>query len=129
MHNTQVINVRGALISWTLTLCYMGLIYYLSSKNNIKLPEFTIGFDKVLHTCAYMGLAFLSYISINKSGIKKYVFIAAFLFAGIYGISDEIHQSFVPGRDASLGDLVADFSGALIGCFGAKYGKRWIDFI
>ena len=32
-----------------------------------------------------------------------------------YGISDEIHQSFVPGRDASVGDLIADSVGAALG--------------
>jgi VanZ family protein len=117
------IDVRGAIIFWAITFCYMGLIFFVSSRNSINLPELTMGFDKVLHACAYMVLAFLSYISINKSGIKKYVFIAAFLFTSIYGITDEFHQSFVPGRDSSIGDLIADFSGALLGCLGANLLK------
>jgi VanZ family protein len=95
--------------------------------NNIDLPGLPKGSDKVLHAGAYMVLAFLSYISMNKSGVKKYIFITAFLFAGIYGITDEFHQSFVPGRDSSTGDLIADFSGAFIGCLGANFSKKWIN--
>lgn len=32
-----------------------------------------------------------------------------------YAVSDEWHQSFVPGRDPSLGDLAADTVGLLVG--------------
>jgi VanZ family protein len=121
---TRGIDVRGAVISWIITLCYMGSIFFISSKSNIDIPALTINFDKVLHACAYMVLAFLSYISLNKSGINKYAFIIALLFASIYGITDEFHQSFVPGRDSSIGDVIADFSGAMIGCIGATLGKH-----
>ncbi len=128
MQQRRGIDVRGAVVSWIITLCYMGLIFFLSSRNDIDIPGLMIGFDKVLHTSAYMVLAFLSYISISKSGIKKYIFITAFLFTSIYGITDEFHQSFVPGRDSSIGDLIADFSGALIGCICANFSKKWINF-
>ena len=33
----------------------------------------------------------------------------------VYGISDEFHQSFVPGRTAEFRDLIADFCGAAVG--------------
>lgn len=36
------------------------------------------------------------------------------LIAVFYGISDEIHQYFVPGRHCSLHDVFADTFGALI---------------
>ena len=32
--------------------------------------------------------------------------------ASLYGVSDEFHQSFVPGRQASVGDVAADAVGA-----------------
>ena len=34
--------------------------------------------------------------------------------ASLYGISDEFHQSFVPGRQASVGDVAADSGGAFL---------------
>ena len=33
----------------------------------------------------------------------------------LYGVSDEFHQTFVPGRDGGLPDFLADSVGALIG--------------
>ncbi len=38
------------------------------------------------------------------------------VFSGmVYGALDEWHQSFVPGRDPALGDVVADGLGVLVG--------------
>ena len=101
----------------------MGLIFYLSSRSNINVPMVIKGFDKVLHACAYMVLAFLLYLSIFKSGARKYVFIGALIFTIFYGITDEIHQYYVPGRDAAAGDIIADAIGAFIGCLVASRVK------
>jgi len=60
-------------------------------------------------------LALLLYFSFLKSGVKKYLLLISLVFAVIYGISDEVHQYFVPGRIASIGDVIADSFGALIG--------------
>ena len=39
----------------------------------------------------------------------------AVVIAGLYGLTDEFHQRFVPGRTADLLDLGADVAGALCG--------------
>jgi VanZ family protein len=39
----------------------------------------------------------------------------AIVFASIYGLSDEIHQAFVPSRIASGWDFLADFLGSIWG--------------
>ena len=48
------------------------------------------------------------------------------LIAGLYGVSDEVHQHFVPGRSASAWDALADVLGAGIVC-GMWYFKpsKW----
>ncbi len=127
MQELQDKNIRRAVIYWFLTFGYMGLIFYLSSINSIKLPRLDIGFDKVVHLIAYMPLAFLFFLAIHTSGGRKYVFLTAFLLAGLYGISDEIHQSFVPGRDASIGDVIADCLGGIIGCLAANFTKMKVN--
>ena len=33
----------------------------------------------------------------------------------LYGISDEYHQSFVPGREAGVADAIADTIGGFLG--------------
>jgi VanZ family protein len=114
------INIRTAVIFWFLTIGYMCVIFYLSSRA-LLLPELPTNLDKLIHMAIYVPLAFLSYLSLNRSGLSRYLVISAFLIAGIYGITDEIHQSFVPGRDASMGDAVADFMGALLGSYGAGH--------
>ncbi len=39
----------------------------------------------------------------------------ALVFSGCYSMSDELHQYFVPGRNASLSDCLIDTTGALLG--------------
>lgn len=75
--------------------------------------------DKVLHFCAYALLAFLT--TRNLIAEKPYwslakIKIIAIVFACLFGLSDEIHQAFVPSRSASAGDFLADCAGSIFGC-------------
>jgi VanZ family protein len=119
---SEKIDPRKAVIYWIITVGYMSLIFYLSSQN-FSLPKLPTNSDKVIHAFIYFPLAFLLYRSLRNCGINRYIFVLAVVLAGIYGLSDEFHQSFVPGRDASLGDAAADFAGALLGSFGASIFK------
>jgi VanZ family protein len=44
-------------------------------------------------------------------------FVATVIIATLYAISDEWHQSFVPSRSASVGDVAIDACGAICGAF------------
>ena len=48
----------------------------------------------------------------SNSGLAHWTVIAIGI---IYGVSDEWHQSFVPGRNPSAADLLADTIGVLMG--------------
>jgi len=76
--------------------------------------------DKVLHFGAYALLAFLSVRDLFAEkplwSITK-ITITAIAFSCLFGLSDEIHQAFVPSRDASIGDFFADCAGSISGCF------------
>lgn len=124
MNKVEKPNIWLAVFYWLLTIGYMGMIFYVSSRNNISLPDISKNIDKVLHTGAYMPLAYLLYKSIKSSGARKHVFLMAFLFAVIYGITDELHQSVVPGRDAAIGDILADTLGAFLGSLAANYTNK-----
>lgn len=94
----------------------MALIFWLSAQP--QLPGLTITWlDWLLkhigHFGAYAVLALLWWRIIVRSFRDRHV-AAALAFAGafLYAISDEMHQSFVPGRDASWLDLVIDVFGA-----------------
>jgi VanZ family protein len=119
MHTAKNTDTKKAVILWFITVGYMSLIFYLSSQN-YNLPKLPANSDKLIHACIYFPLAFLLYLSLRTCGIRKHILAVAFLLAGIYGITDELHQFFVPGRDASIGDAVANFTGALLGSIGAS---------
>jgi len=106
------------LLYWAVTLSYMGIIYYLSSISGHKLPHLMNGYDKIIHFLIYAVLSSLIYLSLNKAGMGgRSIIFLSFIFATIYGITDEIHQMYVPLRAASIGDVIADFFGAVAGSY------------
>ena len=75
-------------------------------------------FDKLLHFLAYavLGILFFRAYRTMKFGDRRVaVIILSILSAGLYGMSDEIHQYFVPFRDADWLDLAADIAGSVCG--------------
>jgi len=58
----------------------------------------------------------LSWAFVNSGMVRKLVF-RVFLVGLFYGMTDELHQNFVPERNASLLDVSADGFGCLIGAY------------
>jgi len=76
--------------------------------------------DKVLHFIAYAilgALFFRAYSSLQVSNNLKALMILSVLSSSLYGISDEIHQYFVPYRHFAYFDILADMLGSLFGVF------------
>ena len=96
-------------------LVMLGGIFYLSHQPSLNLvPPLFPNQDKVLHA----GMYFLLSISmiVNRDVCRGFHPLPVMFVSGvIYAVSDEIHQSFVPGRDCSAGDLIADIVGLAIG--------------
>lgn len=96
-------------------LLWMTLIFIGSS---IQKPDGEPGlgpWDKLAHLFAYGVLGLLIARAMYINGPRNWREIAVVtLLATLYGVSDEFHQSFVPGREASAGDLIADAAGALL---------------
>ncbi|MCX6164185.1 MAG: VanZ family protein, partial [Ignavibacteriae bacterium] len=67
--------------------------------------------DKIIHFGIYFVLFFAFYYSFNNQTkyllLKKYSLFAALIFTSIYGVSDELHQYFVPGRSCEFFDWLA----------------------
>jgi VanZ family protein len=96
----------------------MGMIFYLSHQPGdfVHLPPLA-GLDKFLHVIAYGTLAgtFLYGLQpFTRSSKYSVIGSVAVTFCIVYGISDEFHQSFIPGRFASFWDVLADGFGALL---------------
>lgn len=106
-----------ALILWLPPVAYMALIFYMSSRPAPEglLPEIW-NIDKVIHFIEYGILGILWFRALKTSGANiGRIAIAAFAITFLYGLSDEIHQYFVPERDASVFDAVADGLGGWMG--------------
>ena len=89
-------------------------------------------YDKLMHFILYTGFGIVLYLTMHFSGnpiLRKYAVILVLLIGVLYAISDEIHQSYVPGRSASKADLIADTAGlvfSLIMMPGLIYIKKRI---
>ncbi len=101
---------------WLPAIIWAGFIFFLSSRQFSGLPLFP-GADKIIHVCIYMVLGYFIARALTKGhDVKKYqAIIIATLLAGVYGLSDEFHQSFVPGRSVEILDMLSDFLGGLLG--------------
>ena len=106
---------------WGPVCAYATFIFYMSSLSHPEesLPGFVFNLsDKVVHGIEYALLGMLCYRALRGGSVvswRQHAIPIAILLASLYGASDEIHQSFVPFRDSSWLDWVADTIGAAIG--------------
>ncbi|MFA5983163.1 MAG: VanZ family protein [Methylococcaceae bacterium] len=113
------------------TLGWLLLIYTESSQPPPKIFGEIPGLDKVAHFVAYgiLGAMFFAMLA-HINGFKKISSLSLAVFLVVLaGLSDEIHQAFVPERNADAWDLFADFCGGLfsilfIQCFLNKKAKE-----
>lgn len=96
----------------------MGIIFFLShqSGTDLRLPKIP-GIDKVAHGLAFGVLAaaaLLVFLPETRRQKTQAVGIGVVLFCMLYGISDEFHQFYIPGRITSIGDIAADTAGAIL---------------
>ena len=100
-------------------------IFILSSFSTLPMPPTPlISPDKLAHFIVFGALAFYTCFWFEEEEWKRKPLrtgIIVFLLLSIYGASDEFHQYFVPGRQVSFWDWVADSLGAVggIGVFWA----------
>ena len=109
--------------AWLSVLGYMGLIFVLSG-SSFHSPLFEraqkIHLDWLAHIVEYAFLGFLLARALKRSAPLLAVsgLYAAVLTIGVfYAATDEFHQSFVPTRDASVYDAVADTAGLALGAW------------
>jgi VanZ family protein len=97
----------------------MGFLFYFSNLPGSALRWYPKGYglDKVFHAFAY-GLLALSCLFAFNPHLSKirtlWANIAILLFCLVYGITEELHQSFIPGRVVSGWDVLAGMTGSLI---------------
>ena len=77
-----------------------------------------LGTDKIVHAVIYFLLCWLARRAFYHQSVfplmKNSAFLGGFIFSCAYGVLDEFHQKFVPGRTADVYDFLADAGGALL---------------
>ncbi|GLB59030.1 VanZ family protein [Cytobacillus sp. NCCP-133] len=103
-----------------LPFLYMGLIWTLSGLPHnavVELPDSAVDrfIKESLHLVEFGILYVLLVLAALTAGkLSPAANILLAVFACFYGIVDEIHQSFVPYRSATLIDAVKDMTGVLL---------------
>ncbi|MEO1816217.1 MAG: VanZ family protein [Acetobacterium sp.] len=129
------------ILTWSCTLVWMGIIFYLSSQSSTQSAHLSTGLKNELlallahfipgietmeikslefyirknaHFIAYFILGVLTLLALVQSAARKPANLAL-LICLLYAMSDEFHQLFVPGRSGQFRDVLIDGAGAVLG--------------
>ena len=98
-----------------LTVGWMLLIFLLSSQSSLPTIRLFSGTDLLAHAVFYGVLCVLLARSLAPPRVTTWKrVLLLIILVTFYGITDEYHQLFVPGRHASLWDILADGLGAFL---------------
>ena len=104
---------------WLPPVLWMGLIFILSAQPTLPHHPDTL-LDSILkkasHVMEYGLLAFLLWraLSRGQGTLSWSALVTAFVVSVLYAVSDEYHQTFVPGRNGTPVDVGIDAVGALV---------------
>ena len=137
-------NKKLIVVSWVLVVLQALLIFYFSSKPAAQSREMSKGVTEIVintmaaitpgreanldigrvhflvrknaHFISYMILGLLSMNAVRKTGFVRFKgILITFLICLVYAISDEFHQTFIPGRSGEVRDVVIDSIGGIAG--------------
>lgn len=114
----EYLEKRKVYLVYVPLILYWILLFTATSLPAANVPSIAVS-DKIKHFSAFFGLSVLLSLTLlyQKKVLlfKKYFLAAAVIITSFYGLLDEIHQSFVPGRNSEFLDWVADSLGAAAG--------------
>ena len=116
----------GQVLGWGLAALWAAVLFLLSELqgSSVGLPG---GADKLVHGGLYLILGLALAWGKARTGFAGPVIVLFIIGAG-YGALDEWHQSFVPGRDVSVGDWMANGVGVMLGLLlFSSFGSRFRD--
>lgn len=93
------------------SVAWMGVIFALSAVPGSSLPPGR--YSTFGHFTLYAVLGALLLLSLPRRDRPWAMLAVAVAIASLYGITDEFHQSFVPGRMPDVVDWMVDTTGAL----------------
>jgi len=100
---------------WMQLITYSVVIFIFSSRPEVGVEQYFYGQDKVMHFLTYGIHAFLCLVALNDKILilKLFHYFLALAFSVSYGIFNEIYQYFIPEREFSFGDILANSLGVI----------------
>jgi len=84
-------------------------------------------FDKVVHFGLYAVEAFFLYRAVRWAGRAGFSLARVLAIVGalaVWGVADEVHQSWIPGRSMEGQDVAADVAGGAFGAIVASFASK-----
>lgn len=111
-------NLRLFFTYWLPFILWAVIIFSFSSNPTVKTSEihwqdFVI--KKTAHVAEYFIFSLLLFRALRQSKlVDKEAILIVIIVAFLYGMSDEFHQSFTPGREPKIRDVLIDTGGSLL---------------
>lgn len=104
---------QGPMLLWAVVL------FVQSSIPASELPEWEfLTHDKLMHVLVYVVFSWAVHRGISNQDrfpvLARHSYVCTIFVVALYGVSDEFHQSFVPGRESSVLDWMANCAGAMV---------------
>ena len=112
--------IKETFFRWAPVAVLMSIIFWWSAQSDLPGSGLYITWwdfliKKTAHLIEYACLFFVWQRALNWQKPKEdYSYLLSFAFVCLYAISDEIHQSFTPGRHPQLRDVGFDMLGGLL---------------
>lgn len=115
-------NFRVFIKYWLPVILFADLIFYGSSIPEQEIP--VTGLDlSPLHIPEFFILSYLLFRAFSREKISYLqILVLSLAISTLYGVTDEIHQLFVPGRNFSFFDMAFNFIGSSLILF--KFRKK-----
>ena len=112
--------MKKIVIFWLPVIVYGGFIFAVSSVPGKEIPGLFAYQDIVFHFFEYAVFALLIARALkgcypHKNRANRLLLVV--ILAMAYALFDEFHQSFVPGRTASLIDVAVDATGSFFAAY------------
>ena len=104
--------------------------FFVPNISEARMEQIVFTVRKCAHVAEYAVLAWLLARAFIKPGLPRAPWarkaaVFAWLVAALYSASDELHQSFVPGRQGRWADVWLDTAGAALGIIAFYWFGRW----
>jgi VanZ family protein len=110
------------ILSWLLVALWAGVIFCASSRPGSTIPG---GWSVQGHLSEYFVFGVLLAAALGDTRPTVRIALIAIAIASLYGVTDELHQHFTPGRTPDPVDWATDTVGATAGAFALLAWSRW----